>query len=200
MSLESLKLKIPFFTPKKDEDHEANMRAIDRWQQELINALLLKIRPAGLILPWAGDSSPDDDLFVFPYGQTLTNADTSYPRLWTNISSSFKSGTSIILPDLRGRGIFFLDNMGGSDAARLDLANTIGTSFGEQYHTLTISEMPTHIHEVGRTNDLTASGGGTGKPVNYPGANASADTSARGGDGPHNNMPPGLLLNALITL
>jgi microcystin-dependent protein len=36
--------------------------------------------------------------------------------------------------------------MGGSDAGRLDLANTRGTTAGTQYHTLTTTEMPSHTH------------------------------------------------------
>ena len=132
MSLEKLNLKIPYFVPKTNEEQEANLRAIDRWAVDLIDALLTKIRPAGLVIPWAGDSSPDATLFVFPYGQTLTNGKTTYPRLWANISTVFRSDPNIILPDLRGRGAQFLDNMGGTDAGRLSLANTIGTAGGTE--------------------------------------------------------------------
>jgi microcystin-dependent protein len=36
--------------------------------------------------------------------------------------------------------------MGGSDAGRLDWANTLGTAGGTQTHTLTTTEMPSHTH------------------------------------------------------
>ena len=36
-------------------------------------------------------------------GQTLTNAQTNYPELWSNANPSWRSGSNLILPDMRGR-------------------------------------------------------------------------------------------------
>jgi microcystin-dependent protein len=54
--------------------------------------------------------------------------------------------TTFNVPDLRGRVAVGLDNMGGTDATRLDLANTLGTSAGAQYHTLTTAQLASHTH------------------------------------------------------
>ncbi len=56
------------------------------------------------------------------------------------------SGGLFALPDLRGRGPVGLDNMGGTDAGRLSVANTLGETGGTQTHTLTSAEMPSHTH------------------------------------------------------
>lgn len=67
-----------------------------------------------------------------------------------------------------------------------------GSTGGEEKHTLTISEMPKHNHEMINRNN------GTNYYVNpYPPYTAVGDTTNSsagmlyaGGDQPHNNMPP----------
>lgn len=56
---------------------------------------------AGTGAIWFSDTAPSG--WALCDGSTLTNAQTNYPALWANIASAWKSGSDIILPDLRGR-------------------------------------------------------------------------------------------------
>lgn len=107
--------------------------------------------------------------------------------------------TTFALPDLRGRAAFHL---GGGLIQ--------GQAGGEVAHTLTISEMPQHIHfGNAATSDgdvPTATGNMLGAFNNgYGGAVAltsllSASISNVGGSQPHENMSPYLVLNYVIAL
>lgn len=101
--------------------------------------------PSGMISPFAGSSAPSGWLLCA--GQSVSR--TTYAELFTAIGTTYGAGdgsTTFALPDLRGRVIAGVDNMGGTDAGRLDWSNTLGTSGGAQKHTLTSSEMPSHTH------------------------------------------------------
>lgn len=101
--------------------------------------------PSGMLVPFAGPTEPTGWLFCF--GQLISR--TTYAGLFSAIGTTYGVGdgsTTFALPDLRGRAIAGLDNMGGSDAGRLDWANTLGTTGGAQTHTLTESELASHTH------------------------------------------------------
>lgn len=113
--------------------------------------------PAGTIVPYGGIITSDTSTssatappsgWLWCRGQTVAQA--SYPALYAAIGTTFNTGgeasTDFRLPDLRGRIPIGLDNMGGSDAGRLDVSNTLGASGGSQYHTLSTSQMPNHAH------------------------------------------------------
>ena len=59
---------------------------------------------------------------------------------------------------------------------------------GEDKHTLTIPEMPSHTHSFFPLVTADANNGGA-NGVQY-GATASVATTSTGGDAPHNNLPP----------
>lgn len=99
----------------------------------------------GMVLPFAGSTSPTGWLLC--YGQAISRS--TYSGLYAVIGTAYGSGDGVNtfnIPDLRGRAIAGLDNMGGSDAGRLDWANTLGTTGGAQTHTLSSAEMPSHTH------------------------------------------------------
>lgn len=113
--------------------------------------------PPGMVCAYAGpitsDSIGDPDTTDFawpgwirPYGQLLSA--TSYAALYTAIGTTFNTGGESAIqfraPDMRGRAIFGLDNMGGSDAGRLSSANTLGTTMGSETHTT----LPDHTHST----------------------------------------------------
>ena len=104
--------------------------------------------PTGSITAFAGSSAPTSWLLC--YGQTLVRA--TYPDLFAVIGTTYntggEAGTDFRLPDLRGRTVAGVDNMGGTDAGRLDIANSSGTVVGSQYVTLTSAQsgLPAHSH------------------------------------------------------
>jgi microcystin-dependent protein len=108
--------------------------------------------------------------------------------------------TNFALPDLRGRVPIHVGS-----------GHTLGGSGGEQVHTLSISEIPTHVHTV----QASSSPGDNPNPANAvlasplnasygsPGALTSLNPSTVsnvGGSQAHENMQPYLVLNFSIAL
>lgn len=167
----------------------------------------------GEIKAYAGSSAPTGWLLC--YGQAISR--TIYAALFAVISTNYGTGdgsTTFNVPDLRGRTIAGFDNMGGSDAGRLDWANAIGTAGGEQYHTLITSEIPAHTHtDSGHTHPVGAGPvtGGAGLTsgglyfnqtlINSLSQNTGigyASLQNTGGGGSHNNMQPSMLMNWIL--
>jgi microcystin-dependent protein len=150
---------------------------------------------------------------------------TIYADLFGAIGETWGAGdgaTTFNLPDLRGRTLVGLDNMGGSAANRVTASgsgidgDTLGASGGEETHDLTINEMPSHNHGVNdpghthptgvnlNTTNATAAGSYSDfvRVRNEAGATASATTGItignNGGGEAHNNMQPSAMVNYLI--
>lgn len=116
--------------------------------------ILGKLQSAGLLsapgtlLAFAGSSTPTG--YLLCYGQAVSR--TTYADLFTAIGTTYGVGdgsTTFNVPDLRGRALAGLDNMGGSAASRLTSigsGTTLGAAGGAQTHTLITSEMPSHTH------------------------------------------------------
>jgi microcystin-dependent protein len=111
--------------------------------------------PIAGFLPYAGATVPNSS-FVFPFGQAISR--TTYSALFSLVGSTYGAGdgsTTFNIPDLRGRGIFFKDNMGGSAANRITAAGSgidavnLSATGGAETHTLTQTEMPAHFHTAG---------------------------------------------------
>lgn len=132
---------------------------------------------------------------------------TTYRDLFDAVGTAFGSGdgtTTFNLPDLRGRTLIGLDDMGTAAGAanrvRDAHADSRGGVGGAETHTLTVDELPSHTHQQA-ANTLRALSGGsrttaTGGTTNY--VTTAADTVATGGDLGHNNMPPWLSLPIMI--
>jgi len=167
----------------------------------------------GEIKAYAGSSAPTG--WVLCYGQAISR--TIYAALFAVIGTTYGVGdgsSTFNVPDLRGRTLAGLDNMGGSDAGRLDWSNTLGTTGGEQYHTQTTSEMPVHNHGITDPHHShtyqsasaggTASGAGSGVAVSsFPTSNTGAAGTGitinnTGSGNPFNVMQPTLLCNWIL--
>lgn len=110
-----------------------------------------------------------------------------------------------------GRTTFGLPNLQGRIPGHMGNGFTLGEVGGETAHTLNVSEIPTHIH-VANANSTLATGT---TPANsfwatqdHAAYNATTDGSKlaagavgnTGGNQPHENMSPYLVLNFIIAL
>lgn len=166
--------------------------------------------PSGVIVPFAGSNAPSGWLLCA--GQAVSR--TQYASLFLTISTTYGVGdgsTTFNLPDLRGRTIAGVDNMGGSAAGRLTNAvlsasNTLGATGGTQTHTMTTSEMPSHTHTWGTTfisADVNGNGSFAAPYLSQAGNNAWYTTPATGSAGSgsaHNNTQPTIVLNYIIRI
>lgn len=161
--------------------------------------------------------------WLFCDGSSLSSS--SYPGLFAAIEYTYggSSGT-FSLPDLRGRARFGRDNMGGSTAGRITSAETsingttLGSAGGVQSLALSESQLPAHTHTATTSSDGAhthtydgasyQSGGpyGGGAVASYvskttasTGNHTHTITVATTGSGAkHSNMPPAIIINALI--
>lgn len=155
--------------------------------------------PVGSVIDYAGTTEPSGWLFC--YGQAINR--TTYAALFAILSTTYGVGdgsTTFNLPDLRGRVVAGQDDMGGSSANRMTSplnGDTLGAAGGSESHTLTIAEVPAHVHTPaeggsyfgnGTTGSLSA-GSGVGGLITHP---------SSGGGGSHNNVQPTLILNKII--
>jgi microcystin-dependent protein len=182
--------------------------------------------PSGALQPFAGSSAPSGWLLCF--GQAVSR--TGFSGLFATIGTTYGTGdgsTTFNLPDLRGRAIFGLDNMGGSAAGRLTGSNTgnittpttLGGTGGEENHTSLIAEMPSHTHtptvtDTGHSHTLGTGPFVSGSQIflsnaassiventlttNVATTGISVSNANIGGGGSHNTTPPAMVVNWLI--
>lgn len=158
--------------------------------------------PTGTVLPFAGDTLPAD--YLMCDGSEVSR--TQYAALYAAIGTIYGGGdgvTTFNLPDLRGRAPFGRDDMGGTAASRVTNTGTgnpnidgttLGAVGGADRHQLTIPQMPEHTHDYRHA-------GGVGSAVNVDDGSinlAITPTSPTGGDEPHPQMPPAIILNYII--
>lgn len=105
--------------------------------------------PTGTILDFAGSTAPAG--YLICAGQAVSR--TTYADLFAVIGTTYSGGngsTTFNLPDLRGRVIAGIDNMGGSNANRLggvSFSTTgLGGVGGSSTVTLTTNQIPSHSH------------------------------------------------------
>ncbi|AXF38226.1 putative tail collar protein [Ralstonia phage phiRSP] len=155
----------------------------------------------GTVLDFAGTAAPNGWLMC--YGQAVSRA--NYPNLFAAIGTTFGAGdgaTTFNLPDTRGRAAIGKDDMGGAAANRITptgsgiAGNVPGSAGGNETHTLTAAQMPTHTHpntvtDPGHThaNTVTNNPHSHANTLSDPGhthghnANSANSSSSTGGGG-----------------
>jgi len=109
-------------------------------------------------------------------------------------------------PDLRGRFVLGTGkNPGSDDAGRAFPNRNVNQTGGEQYHTLTIHEMPSHNHNItigciGNACGLNGTGKGQIDSANTYPYKMGGYMNNTGGGGSHNNMPPFYVLTYIMKL
>lgn len=157
----------------------------DKWAEILLPqfwSLKLAI-PVGTILTFAGADIPDG--YVVCDGSSLLRS--QYEALFDVIGTVYGAvdGTHFNVPNLLGR--FILGDT---------VAHPAGQTGGSETHTLTVGEMPAHIH------NYYFHGGGSvvshGIPFTNIGQLTNGAIQSAGGGAAHNNMPPYLALFFII--
>jgi microcystin-dependent protein len=110
-----------------------------------------------------------------------------------------------------GRVNFALPDLRGRTPIHVGSGHTLGERGGAQAHTLSIAELPEHVHVMNCTTDNASTGNPTGavlgrstnffyeSPDNLAALNAAAVTNV-GGSQAHLNMQPFLTLSFCIAL
>ena len=145
---------------------------------------------AGFIYPLAGRKIPEG--FLLCDGAAYSR--TEYAELFAVIGITYGTGngsSTFNVPDLRGRV-----TVGASDENY-----ELGDIGGEEYHILTIDEMPAHKHY---TSAMRAGDGSSGKVAMRSATYSNeyedlSQTDVQGQNFPHNNMQPYTVINYIIS-
>jgi microcystin-dependent protein len=150
-----------------------------------------------------GDGTPvgairDRAAATLPNGYLLCDGSavsrTTYADLFAIIGTTWGAGdgsTTFNLPSLARKV-----TVGSGGSATATLSNTVGSTGGEETHTLTIAEMPSHSHTgvpaLAGDNDR-----GTGAS-DFSLDSGSNSTGSTGGGGAHNVMQPSAVVYKII--
>jgi len=102
--------------PTQTSSDDSTKLATTAFVQDAVGALVTI--PSGMLAPFAGSTAPTG--WFLCYGQAVSRTDNA--DLFTAIGTTYGTGdgsTTFNLPDLRGRTIAGVDDMGGSAASRL---------------------------------------------------------------------------------
>jgi len=109
--------------------------------------------------------------------------------------ADFIAGKTLTLPRSLGRAL-----AGAGSGSGLS-SRSLGEFVGEETHTLTLPEIPSHNHP-GSTVNIIISGSGVGAGNNtvIGSGTTTVNVAAQGGGGSHNNMEPTSFMNIFIKL
>jgi microcystin-dependent protein len=161
-------------------------------EENLFPELLI---PVGSVVPYISTKAPRGWLSC--NGQEVSREE--YSNLFSIIGTTYGVGdteTTFNLPNLVGRVIV---GYGSEDGLT---SRSMGDTGGDESHTLSIDEIPSHSHTVSNTvqktgNDTPGSLDDTGNEIDNVDT-STTNTSSIGGGQSHNNMQPFTVLNYII--
>jgi microcystin-dependent protein len=186
---------------------------------------LPNVVPIGAFMAFSSTTVPNSN-FILPFGQALSRS--TYATYFAMVSTTFGSGdgtTTFNAPDLRGRVIAGLGNMGGTAASRVTTAGggvdgaTFGATGGSQNKTLVTANLPPYIpggaitngaihinHNANAANSAPGQAGGAFAGIFTGGATITATQdpstftgTAQGGNSTaFSILPPCLMLPVLL--
>jgi microcystin-dependent protein len=116
-------------------------------QSDGTTAAWAQVIPAGSAMFYAGAAQPTGWLF---HNQAVANADTTYPALWAAAPASWKSGSTLTIPDFTDRVLA----QAGTTA--------LGATGGANSRTIASANLPVHTHTIDHDHgSVTSSGGGS---------------------------------------
>lgn len=154
--------------------------------QTQINAL--NSTPTGMLADFAGTVPPTGWLVCD--GSAINR--TTYSALFAVISTTWGVGdgsTTFNIPALSRRV-----NVGSGGSGTATLGNTVGSTGGEETHTLTVTEMPAHSHSFTASPLLLTAGAAP----SFSSASGTVTTSTTGSSGAHNIMQPSAVVLKII--
>lgn len=120
---------------------------------------------------------------------------TTYAALFAEIGTRYGDGdgsTTFNLPDIRGRS-----PIGAGTGSGLSFRDINAATVGEENHSLTISEMPSHNHTlIGPANKTGENG--TGVANHWRSTDTTATTDNAGGGQAHNTIHPCVIAWAFV--
>lgn len=154
----------------------------------------------GAVTAYAGDTQTDTMTslgWIICDGRSLSR--TTYAALYGLLGTRYGAAdvNTFKVPDLRARVVVGVNNNTISATAVEDTRSirVLGDTGGVETHVLTDTEMPSHSHNLTVNND-------DGLYAAYAGySNTLAtqkQTTESGGDAPHINMPPYIVMNYII--
>lgn len=178
---------MPLFDPLGPLDMGA--AAINQRLQQLAEAKASASPSAGFIIGYGAADVPTGWLPCD--GREVSRA--TYAALFAAIGETWGAGdgsSTFLIPDGRGRSL-----IGAGTGAGLT-ARTLGQVLGAETHQLTIPELPAHTHTHETFGAATYAPGGAG--LNFGRGASNSNSGSTGGDAPHNNMQPSIVVHYLI--
>lgn len=144
--------------------------------------------PIGAVIEWDSDIIPENWLLLD--GQEVSREE--YSDLFDLYGTKYGEGdgsTTFNLPNRKTRVPV------GKDSSDSDF-NKLGKTGGEKTHKLTVSEMPSHNHEM----TWNTGSGSSASAVSWISATTTqvVNTKKTGGDGAHNNLQPYIVTNFIV--
>lgn len=158
--------------------------------------------PTGSVISFAGSLAPNGWLMCD--GRLVACA--TYPDLYRVIGRTYTLNLPNLpigqdlfcVPDMRGRVPVGVELNHNNASLRVTSNNQLGNSGGEEKHQLTEPELARHKHSFNVDNSGPASTFSINNDHVHPTRAAIFETTSTGGDQPHNNMQPYLILNYII--